>query len=164
MASRFEQPINAKRIREAFVVFEHKEGSKLVDAKEVPTIVRTLGINPTTQQLQILRDKITAAAAPDTGSYVALENCEGIIAGWLSELKDSLVRDDYHVLMRAFRALDPESRGFIDSEHLKTVLMLCEDGLSPEEINNMISASADDQGRVMYQEYALKLATDGKAV
>jgi Ca2+-binding EF-hand superfamily protein len=181
-----------KRVREAFIIFEHKEGSKLVDAKELPTIVRSLGVNPTTAQVQALRQRIAAALAPppptpaaadgaaaqaaappatpptaaaaNTPAFLALEQCEGFIAAWLLESKDALQRDDYHTLLRAFKALDPDNTGYIEADKLEQLLGSCEDALSPEELNNMLSVSADDQGRVLYQEFAVRLATDGRPI
>lgn len=165
MASKAEQLADAKkRVREAFIVFETKEGSRLANTKDIPTIVRSLGVNPTTAQVQVLLDQIAAAVPPEQSSTVTLEHCEGTIASWLLDTKDTLIRDDYHVLMRAFRALDPDNRGYINAEQLKAVLTTCDDALSTEEMNSMISTAADDQGRVLYQEYALKLAVDGKAI
>jgi Ca2+-binding EF-hand superfamily protein len=187
-----------KRVREAFIIFEHKEGSKLVDAKELPTIVRSLGVNPTTAQVQTLQQRIAAALAPPPSTppaaaaipaaadgsapaaappatppaaaasaapaFLALEQCEGLIAAWLLESKDALQRDDYHTLLRAFKALDPDNTGYIEADKLEQLLGSCEDALSPEELNNMLSVSADDQGRVLYQEFALRLATDGRPI
>lgn len=186
-----------KRVREAFIIFEHKEGSKLVDAKELATIVRSLGINPTTAQVQALQQRIAAALAPPPATppaaaaaaadgpapeaappatppaavaaasppaFLALEQCEGLIAAWLLESKDALQRDDYHTLLRAFKALDPDNTGYIEADTLEQLLGSCEDALSPEELNNMLSVSADDQGRVLYQEFALRLATDGRPI
>lgn len=89
--------------------------------------MRSLGLNPTTAQLQSLQQSIAAAvaaaaeasgggAAPTSASnnsssnYAALEQCESLIATWMLEMKDSLARDDFHVLMRAFQALDPDNR------------------------------------------------------
>uniref|UniRef100_A0A383V578 EF-hand domain-containing protein n=1 Tax=Tetradesmus obliquus TaxID=3088 RepID=A0A383V578_TETOB len=185
------------RVREAFIIFEHKEGSKLVDAKELPTIVRSLGINPTTAQVQALQQRIAAALAPPPATppaaaaaaangpapeaappatppaavaaasppaFLALEQCKGLIAAWLLESKDALQRDDYHTLLRAFKALDPDNTGYIEADTLEQLLGSCEDALSPEELNNMLSVSADDQGRVLYQEFALRLATDGRPI
>jgi Ca2+-binding EF-hand superfamily protein len=152
--------------------------SAAVCNREIPTIVRSLGVNPTTAQLQTLQQAIasavTAAAdaagggAPPTDSkgviFVTLEQCEGLIAAWLLELKDSLARDDMHVLMRAFQALDPDNRGWLDAEQLRGLLTACEDALTADEANAMIAAAADDQGRLNYGEYALRLAADGRAV
>lgn len=95
--------------------------------REIPTIVRSLGLNPSTAQLQSLQQAIAAAvaAAAEAGgaavppaassgtSYVALEQCESLMATWMLEMKDSLQRDDFHVLMRAFQALDPDNRSVI---------------------------------------------------
>jgi hypothetical protein len=94
--------------------------------REISTIVRSLGLNPTTVQLESLQQSITSAvaaaaeasgggAAPtsacnNSSNYVALEQCESLIATWMLEMKDSLGRDDFHVLMRAFQALDPDKR------------------------------------------------------
>eukprot|EP00877_Chromochloris_zofingiensis_P007978 jgi/Chrzof1/3433/Cz12g25080.t1 len=152
-----------KRVREAFIVFEHREGSKLVDAREIPTIVCSLGVNPTTAQLQALQERITQAS-PDETNMVALEHCEGIIATFLIENKDALARDDYHTLMRAFRACDEESKGFVDYEQFKTLLTSGADALSMEEANLMVSFAADDMGRIYYEDYAYQLATDGRTV
>jgi Ca2+-binding EF-hand superfamily protein len=183
-----------KRVREAFIIFEHKEGSKLVDSTELPTIVHSLGVNPTTAQVQVLQQRIAAALAPPpaappaaaaapaaadgpapapappaaaastTPAFLALEQCEGLIAAWLLESKDALQRDDYHTLLRAFKALDPDSTGYIEADKLEQLLGSADDALSPEELNNMLSVSADDQGRVLYQEFALRLATDGRPI
>lgn len=95
--------------------------------REIPTIVRSLGLNPTTGQLQSLQQAIAAAVAAAAGaggdaaatstatasnaaSFVALENCEGLIAAWMLEMRAELARDDFHTLMRAFQALDPDNR------------------------------------------------------
>ena len=51
-----------------------------------------------------------APSAAGGSSFVALEQCESLIATWMIEMRDSLARDDFHVLMRAFQALDPDNR------------------------------------------------------
>lgn len=59
---------NAKnRVREAFIAFEQKEGSLIVDAKDVGAIIRALGYNisasQATQLLQVIRcDALLSAA------------------------------------------------------------------------------------------------------
>src|SRR5689334_17335330 len=122
MTSKADQLADAKkRVRDAFISFETKENSRLANIKDVPTIARSLGVNPTTSQIQALLDQVAAALPTEQTSTVALEQCEGLIATWLVESKDSLVRDDYHTLMRAFKALDPDNRGWIDAEQLKAV-------------------------------------------
>jgi Ca2+-binding EF-hand superfamily protein len=167
MCSKSDQLNEAKqRVREAFITFEHREGSKLIDAKDIPTVVRCLGVNPTSPQIQMLQERITASAADTTqaSQFIALEQCETIIATWLLETKDILARDDYFTIMRAFKALDPDGKGYVDAEQLRTLLTSCDDGLTADEANSMLSVAADDQGQVMYQEYAMKLATDARPI
>jgi len=55
-------------------------------------------------------------------------------------------------------------RGWLDAEQLRGLLTMCEDALSADEANAMIDAAADNQGRLLYQEYALRLATNGREV
>lgn len=55
-------------------------------------------------------------------------------------------------------------RGWLDAEQLKGLLTACEDALTPAEADAMLDAAADNQGRLVYQEYALRLATDGRDI
>jgi hypothetical protein len=55
-------------------------------------------------------------------------------------------------------------RGWLDAEQLRCLLTACEDALTEDEANAMIDAAADNQGRLNYQEYALRLATDGREI
>jgi len=56
-----------KRVRDAVVLFEHKEGSKSVDIKEIPSLVRYLGVNPTGVQLTLITDQLASLNA-DSGT------------------------------------------------------------------------------------------------
>jgi len=47
-----------KNVRDAVVLFEHKEGSKLVDMKDVGALVRSLGVNPSGVQLNLILDQV----------------------------------------------------------------------------------------------------------
>lgn len=47
---------------------------------------------------------------------------------------------------------------------MRGLLNACEDALTVDEANAMIDAAADNQGRLNYQEYALRLATDGREI
>ena len=152
-----------KRFRDVAVIFEHREGSRLVDPKEIPTIVRALGFNPSNEQLQILQERIAAVLSEDT-SLVPLESIEGTVLAFLVEQKGAMVRDSYFSILKSFQALDPSDRGFIEAEQLREALSSCTDGLSTEEANSMITTAADNQGRIFYAEYAYKLATDGRDI
>lgn len=55
-----------KRVRDAIVLFEHKEGSRLVDIKDIPTLVRTL-VHVSGVQCTMLTDQLATINA-DTGA------------------------------------------------------------------------------------------------
>jgi hypothetical protein len=65
-----------KRVRDAVTLFEHKEGSKTVDIKEIPSLVRYLGVNPTGVQLTHCLDQLAslnADAGADNTSLLSSE-------------------------------------------------------------------------------------------
>lgn len=145
------------RVREAFVLFEHKEGSRLVDVKDVPTAVRSIGVNPTSMQLSLLLDQLAALAAEADGppnGLVTIENFDLVVTSFLVQQEASLFRDDYHTLLRAFRAFDPEGRGYVEADALKAALGSKCEQMTDDEMAKMMGVAADDQGRVWYEDYA----------
>lgn len=152
-----------KRAREAFVVFEHREGSKLVDIKEIPSIIGSLGYNPTPVLLQEMQQQLLGQL-PDDHSYIPLESFEDVAAKFIVEHEEAVVRDNYHTLLRAFRAFDPDRQGYIETDRFKEIICSKGDSFSQEECNSMIAFAADDLGRICYEEYAFKLATDGRSI
>lgn len=55
--------------------------------------------------------------------------------------KNDLIRDDYHKLMRAFKALDPEKQGYIDAELFGSLLSSRGEGFSTAETSTMMRYS-----------------------
>ena len=108
-----------RRVRDSFVVFEHREGSRVINASEAPNVLRSMGYNPTEAQAQQLRQKLEMAGAVDEEGKVALEHFEGVAAGWILDTEEALTRDDLHALLRAFRALDSEGKGYMQAETLQ---------------------------------------------
>ena len=52
--------------------------------------------------------------------------------------KTELIRDDYHKIMRAFRALDPEKKGYLDGEFLGNILSARGEAFSTQETAAML--------------------------
>ena len=77
------------------------------------------------------------------------------------EQQATLVRDDYHKLMRAFRAFDKEGKGFIELDALKLVLQTRGEAFSNDELNTFQAGLGTIGGRVYYEDYAHKLASSG---
>eukprot|EP00798_Chlamydomonas_sp_ICE-L_P027767 gene27767-7407_t len=149
-----------KRVKEAVLLFEHKEGSKLVDSKDIGTLVRSLGLNPTGSQIEILRDQLTALTSE---TLMASEHIEAVVSPFLVQ-QETLLRDDYHTLLRSFRAFDPEGKGYIEQEQFKGMLSSRGEPMTEEELNRMFAFSADDNGRIFYEDYAQKLCVDGRRI
>eukprot|EP00955_Chlamydomonas_euryale_P049089 354173-Chlamydomonas_euryale.AAC.8 len=65
----------------------------------------------------------------------------------------ALFRDDYHTLLRAFRAFDPDGKGFIMAEQLKAALGTKGEALSEDEANKMLAFAADDDGKIFCESW-----------
>lgn len=152
-----------KQAKDAFVIFEHREGSKNIDMKEVPNAIRAVGINPTQQQVKMLHEQLILLS-PEDSSHCSLDHFEMIVGKFLAEQEAALFRDDYHTLLRAFRAFDTEGKGYIEAESLKASLTSKGEPFSQDEMLNMMTFAADEQGRIYYEDYAYRLATDGRAL
>ncbi|KAK9808641.1 hypothetical protein WJX72_001102 [[Myrmecia] bisecta] len=153
---------NRRIAREAFMVFEHKEGSKMVDEKEIATVIRSMGINPSNAQIAEVQAQLKEGAEDDF-NLIPLETFERVIAEFVQAKRDELARADYHLLMRAFRAFDPDKTGWIDAEVLKNLLLSKGEVFNGQEAGNMLGCAVDgDSGRIYYEDYAYVLATDGR--
>jgi Ca2+-binding EF-hand superfamily protein len=149
------------RTREMLLVFEHKEGSRMVDIKEVPTLVRALGVNPSPAQLDELAQAIVAAQGPEqSGPLFPVDALEAVVATFLVDKAAELARDNYLLLLRAFKAFDPENRGYLEWDAFRDVVVGKGDALSDAEAKAMAEAAGDGTGRVFYEDYARALAGD----
>jgi Ca2+-binding EF-hand superfamily protein len=108
-----------KRVREMFVIFEHKEGAKMILASDIANVPRAMGYNLTSVQEQQLQQKLEMAAAIDDANHIALEHYEGVAASWIMDNMDALRRDDLHTILRAFRTLDNDDKGYVQTETLQ---------------------------------------------
>ena len=75
-----------------------------------------------------------------------------------------LVRDDYHTLIRAFRAFDPEGKGYCYAEQMKNALQSKGEPLTDDELNRMLGFAADENGKLFYEDYCQKLSVDGRTI
>mmetsp|Transcript_10639 Transcript_10639/g.12415 ORF Transcript_10639/g.12415 Transcript_10639/m.12415 type:complete len:168 (+) Transcript_10639:295-798(+) len=152
-----------RRIKDAFSLFELETKDKrgMVDEREIPTIIRSLGINPSQEQL---RDLITEIRGDDnTTGCVEYEAFEKTLLRVLTEQASDYKRDNEEKILRAFRAFDPENKGFVEGEYLKNLLMTRGDAFRPEEVTELLGVALDEQsGNIYYEDYAELLANDGR--
>ena len=61
-----------------------------------------------------------------------------VVSAFALSNKTELIRDDYHKLMRAFRALDPEKNGYIDAQIFGTLLSSRGEAFNSAETSTML--------------------------
>ena len=147
-------------ISQAFALFE-RDGSRTCDVREMGTIVRALGLNPTESQLIAMVEEVEDI--PPTG-YIQYEKFEALMVKILlsGEFKGvCMARDTEDLIMQAFEVLDPNKTGVLDAETLKEMMVNMGERFGPEEINEFLNAASDPEtGEIRYEDYAILLATD----
>lgn len=147
-----------------FILFEHKEGSRLLDPRDVHTVVRALGVNPTAAQLGVVLDQLLLLTAESDSSLISMEHFETVVAAFLVQQEAVLYREDYSTLIRAFRTFDQEGKGWIEVETLRSVMGMKGEVMGEDELSRMVSFAGDGQGRIYYEDYAQKLAQNGRTI
>eukprot|EP01059_Diplonema_ambulator_P035549 TRINITY_DN8395_c0_g2_i1.p1 TRINITY_DN8395_c0_g2~~TRINITY_DN8395_c0_g2_i1.p1 ORF type:complete len:190 (+),score=47.40 TRINITY_DN8395_c0_g2_i1:40-609(+) len=163
-----------QEIRNVFKLFE-RDNNGLCDVREVGTMVRALGLNPREKQLD---DMVKEIETNQTTGFVKLQR-DPVPAGGKSDeprrflelMMDILltheyqgelmVRDTEETILKAFETLDPEGKGYIDSEYLKELMITRGERFTNEEVLEMLNAAADPEtGYIKYDDYAPILACD----
>uniref|UniRef100_A0A7S4FQB2 EF-hand domain-containing protein n=1 Tax=Eutreptiella gymnastica TaxID=73025 RepID=A0A7S4FQB2_9EUGL len=159
-----------KRIKEAFKLFE-RDNNGTCDVREIGTIVRSLGLNPTDQQLRNILEEIEE---DEPTGFIKYSKFEPLMLDILltdeyrptpkdgKEMPSELmVRNSEDLILQAFEVFDPEKKGYLDSEQLKELLTSQGEAFSNEEVIEMLNAAADPEtGFIKYDDYVATLACD----
>ena len=149
-----------ERLAKVFPTFE-KEQSGLIPVESVGTMIRAMNLNPTEA---VIQEVIKAVEEPESTGYVKITALRGVMIEMCmtKEYKGViLVRDDEETIVKAFRMLDQNQRGYIEVEYLKQVLGELGEKFNDEEMSEMISAASDPEtGHVYYEDFAALLATE----
>ena len=131
-----------EEFKEAFILLD-KDGDGTINTKELGTCMRSLGKNPTEEELQ---DMINEVDVDGNGSLDFFEFLM-LMTNHLSSSEDDI--------KEAFRVFDADGNGMISAEELKSMLLSTGEETNEEEIEEMIrSIDADDDGQVDYEEFA----------
>eukprot|EP00762_Andalucia_godoyi_P004007 ANDGO_05610.mRNA.1 Calmodulin len=148
------------RVHQAFSLFD-RDANGTCDVREVGTIVRSLGLNPTQRQLASLLEEMED---DEPTGFIRYEKFEKIVLNVCveSEFKGERVsrpvEDD---IIRAFRVLDPENTGSISADTFKELMASMAEKLTAEEIEEMTNVAVDpESGNVFYEDYASLLAAE----
>ncbi|RWS17002.1 calmodulin-like isoform X3 [Dinothrombium tinctorium] len=127
--------------KEAFSLFD-KDGDGTITTKELGTVMRSLGQNPTEAELQ---DMINEVDADGNGTIDFPE----FLTMMARKMKDT---DSEEEIREAFRVFDKDGNGFISAAELRHVMTNLGEKLTDEEVDEMIrEADIDGDGQVNYE-------------
>ncbi|KAI1240631.1 Calmodulin, partial [Lamprotornis superbus] len=132
--------------KEAFSLFD-KDGDGTITTKELGTVMRSLGQNPTEAELQ---DMINEVDADGNGTIDFPE----FLTMMARKMKDT---DSEEEIREAFRVFDKDGNGYISAAELRHVMTNLGEKLTDEEVDEMIrEADIDGDGQVNYEEGTAK--------
>ena len=129
--------------KEAFALFD-KDGDGSITTRELGTIMRSLGQNPTEAELQ---DMINEVDLDGNGTIDFPE--------FLSMMAKKLTEPDSEKDIReAFKVFDKDGNGFICAGELRHVMTNLGEKLTDEEVDEMIKeADIDGDGQIDFNEF-----------
>jgi Ca2+-binding EF-hand superfamily protein len=134
-----------KMIKDGFALFD-KDSKGVCDVREVGTVVRHLGICPTEIEL---RDMITEIEEEEPTGFIRFEKFERMMSRIL--LENQYPRDSEDKLLRAFRTLDPDNKGYIEADKLRNLLTTHGERFSQEEIDDFLTFASDAESGRMHK-------------
>ncbi|RMB98820.1 hypothetical protein DUI87_25039 [Hirundo rustica rustica] len=133
--------------KEAFSLFD-KDGDGTITTKELGTVMRSLGQNPTEAELQ---DMINEVDADGNGTIDFPE----FLTMMARKMKDT---DSEEEIREAFRVFDKDGNGYISAAELRHVMTNLGEKLTDEEVDEMIrEADIDGDGQVNYEAIRVTL-------
>merc|ERR1712094_129683 len=137
------------RIKEAFKGFD-EDNNNITDVREVGTIMRSLGVNPTEKELHGM---LAQMEEDEPTGFVKYEKFEPVVVKAIED--NEIPTDGEEDIIRAFRALDTENKGYLPTEELRDMMTKNEEHFSADEIGEMLAFAVDpDTGNCNFTEYA----------
>eukprot|EP00435_Cladocopium_sp_Y103_P045726 s1007_g13.t1 len=154
-----------KVIKDAFSCFD-KQQKWLIEQDEVGVVMRYLGQFPSESDLKETIIPELLEEDPSKDGMVSFEAFERLMLRCLSD--HTYDPDDSETLLAAFRVLDPQGHGYIDSnlmhEWLSTKGGKASDFFKERETSDFLEYAKDkdssDSSRIYYEDYVAKLNAD----
>jgi len=129
--------------KEAFTLFD-KDGDGNITTKELGTVMRSLGQNPTEAELKDMIEEVDA----DVNGTIDFPEFLTMMA---RKMQDTDTEED---IRESFRVFDKDGNGFISAAELRHVMTTLGEKLSEEEVEEMIrEADVDGDGQINYDEF-----------
>ena len=127
--------------KDGFILFD-KDNNGSITAKELGVVMRSVGENPTEEELQVMIDEV------DANGNGTIEFPEFLT---MMKAKDT---DREKEIQEAFRFFDKDGNGFISAAELGQVVASLGEKITEEEVDKMIQeADTDGDGQVNYEEF-----------
>merc|ERR1719510_2369085 len=134
-------------LKEAFTVYD-KNNDGTITTKELSTVMRSLGQNPTDAEVQ---DLINEVDVDGSGALDFSEFCLMMVKKMSESNTDNETQE-------AYRVFDKEKEGFISRAELRMIFAALPERLTEEEIEEMLEvADEDGNGRIEYREFKAML-------
>ena len=136
-----EETIN--KFKTLFDLFD-KDGNGAITTKELGTVMRNLGQNPSEEELkQMIREvDLNGDGTIDFKEFMCL---------MVKQMKDNDTEEELH---NAFKVFDRDQNGYITSHELRNAMTNLGDNFSPEEVEEMIKeADLDNDNQIDYDEF-----------
>ncbi|XP_019554218.3 dynein regulatory complex protein 8 isoform X2 [Aedes albopictus] len=144
-----------KRVADAFLIFDH-HSNKTIDVREVGTILRFLGCVPTEADVN---EVISATEFEDSNGTVHLSKFLPYVSQLIAEHK--LEPAPPEKLLKAFRVLDQEGKGFVDREYMTKLITEEGEPFTAEELEEMMAVAVDmATDKIPYENYLNQLLVD----
>ncbi|KAG0263677.1 hypothetical protein DFQ27_001634 [Actinomortierella ambigua] len=129
--------------KEAFALFD-RDGDGTITTRELGTVMRSLGQNPSESDLQ---DMVNDVDADGNGKIDFPE----FLTMMARKMKDT---DSEEEIREAFKVFDKDNNGYISAAELRHVLTNLGERLSEAEVDEMITeADVDGDGQINYDEF-----------
>ena len=138
--------VSEQEAKELFSLFD-RDGNGKIDARELGTLIRSMGENPTETEVQALIKSVD-------------ENHNGLLE--FNEFMKLMENQRFELitkedLVNIFRAFDKDGSGKLLGEDVKQIVISGGEKLTPQEADEILEDFMDSEGYIAYEDFAEKL-------